>query len=94
VLLAGFEIPESDVLELAVMLRRADYAHAADTIEGAVAAGLPDVALTIPDRTAILLTLDEPPGGPLGQLRGLLLAEHVGRMQDGLARRTDLPPER
>ena len=82
--LAGLDIPTADVLELAVMLRRADYAHAADTLEGAVAAGLPDVALTIPDRSAILLALDEPPDGPLARLRGVLLAEHVGRVRDGL----------
>jgi hypothetical protein len=82
--LAGFDVPSSDLLDLAVMLRRFDYAHAADTIEGAVVAGLPDVALTIPDRTAILLVLDEPPAGPLANLRGLLLAEHVGRVRDGL----------
>jgi hypothetical protein len=48
--LAGLETPTALVLELTVMLRRADYAHAADTIEGAVAANQPDVALTIPDR--------------------------------------------
>jgi hypothetical protein len=85
VLLAGFEVPASDALDLAVMLRRADYAHAADTIEGAVAAGLRDVALTILDRTAILLVLDEPPAGPLAKLRAVLLQEHVGRVRDGLA---------
>ena len=83
-LLAGFDVPESDVLDLAVTLRRADYAHAADTLEGAIVAGLPDVALTIPDRVAILRVLDEPPDGPLAPLRGLLLAEHVGRVRDGL----------
>jgi hypothetical protein len=38
-------------------------------IEAAVAAGLPDAALTIADRTAILLVLDEPPAGPLSRLR-------------------------
>ena len=62
-LLAGFEIPESDVLDLSVMLRRTDFAHTADTLEGAVVAGLRDVALTVTDRVAILRALDEPPGG-------------------------------
>jgi len=85
VLLAGFDVPASDVLDLAVMLRRADYAHTADAIEGAIVADLPDVALTIPDRAAILRVLDEPPAGPLAQLRGSLLEEHVGRVRDGLA---------
>jgi hypothetical protein len=50
-----------------------------------VVADLPDVALTISDRAAILRVLDEPAAGPLAQLRGLLLAEHVGRVCDGLA---------
>jgi hypothetical protein len=38
-----------------------------------------------PDRLAILRVLDEPPAGPLARLRGLLLAEHVGRVRGGLA---------
>jgi hypothetical protein len=84
VLVAGYDVPASDVLDLAVTLRRADYAHTADTLEGAVVAGLPDVALTVPDRLAILRALDQPPAGPLAELRGLLLAEHVGRVRDGL----------
>jgi hypothetical protein len=40
--------------------------------------------LTIPDRIAILHALGEPPAGALAQLRGLLLAEHVGRVREGL----------
>ena len=51
--LAGLDVPTAEVLELATTLRRADHAHAADPIEGAVAAGRRDAALTIPDRTAI-----------------------------------------
>jgi len=85
VLLAGFEIPTSDVLDLSVMLRRADYAHAADTIEGAIVAALPDVALTIPDRMAILRVLEDARDGALAELRAVLLQEHVGRVRDGLA---------
>jgi hypothetical protein len=85
VLLAGYDVPESDVLDLAVTLRRTDFAHTADTLEGAVVASLRDVALTVTDRVAILRALDEPPAGPLAELRGLLLAEHVGRVREGLA---------
>ena len=84
-LLAGFDVPESDVLDLAVTLRRADHAHTADTLEGAVVAGVPDVALTVTDRVAILRALEEPPAGPLAELRAVLLQEHVGRVRDGLA---------
>ena len=45
------------------MLRRADYADTADTLDGAIAANRPDVAHTIPDRAAILTVLDDPPAG-------------------------------
>jgi hypothetical protein len=48
VLLAGFDLPVSDVLDLVVMLRRADYANTADTLEGAIVADLSDVALAGP----------------------------------------------
>jgi hypothetical protein len=82
-LLAGYPIAERDVLELAVLLRRADYAQTADTLEGAVAANQPDVALTISDRAAILRALDEPPSKGLAALRSVLLREHVGRVRDG-----------
>ena len=52
----------------------------ADTLEGAVVARLPDVALTISDRVAILRVLDDAPDGALAQLRAVLLQEHVGRV--------------
>jgi len=84
VLVAGYPIPESDLLDLAMMLRRGDYADTADTLEGAVAARLPDVALSIPDRLAILLVLENAHDGALNQLRAVLLQEHVGRVRDGL----------
>jgi hypothetical protein len=37
----GYDGPDSDLLDLAVMLRRADYAHTTDTLEGAVVAAVP-----------------------------------------------------
>ena len=67
------------------MLRRGDYANAADTLEGAVVARVPDVALSIPDRLAILRVLVDAPNGALAQLRAVLLQEQVGRVRDGLA---------
>ena len=42
------------------------------------------LALTIPDREAILRAMDDPPTESLAELRGVLLAEHEGRMRDGL----------
>ena len=41
------------------------------------------VALSIADREAILRVLDDPPTG-LAELRGVLVAEHEGRVRDGL----------
>ena len=82
---AGLQIPTGSVLELAVILRRAGYADAADTLEGAVAANEPDVALTILEREAIIWVLDDTPTRALAQLRAVLLEEHVGRVRDGLS---------
>ena len=42
------------------------------------------LALAVPERGTILADLDDPPPG-LEQLRGVLLAEHVGRVRDWLA---------
>ena len=63
-LLAGVQIRDALVLELAILLRRGNFADTADTLEGAVA--------------AILNVLAGPPAG-LEDLRATLLAEHVGR---------------
>ena len=82
-LLAGIVVREALVLELAGLLRRDDHAHTADTLEGAVAAHQSTVALTIPDRIAILDVLLDPPPG-LEELRSVLLAERVGRKREGL----------
>jgi len=44
------------------------------------------LALEIDERLAILRALEDWPHPPaLAELRGLLLAEHVGRVRDGLA---------
>jgi hypothetical protein len=40
-------------------------------------------ALTIEDRERILLALADPPDG-LAELRGVLIAEHEGRVRQGL----------
>ena len=81
--LAGLDITDDLVLDLVTRLRRADFAHQADTIEGALVAQQAEVALTIPDRIAILTVLDDPPPG-LAQLRGVLLGEHEWRLREGI----------
>jgi hypothetical protein len=65
--LAGLDITDDCALELATRLRRADFAYQADTLEGALVTGQAEVALTIPDRIAVLTVLDDPPKG-LAQL--------------------------
>jgi hypothetical protein len=39
----------------------------------------------IAEREHVLWALDQPPTRALAELRGVLLAEHVGRVRDGLA---------
>ena len=82
--LAGLTVPDPDVLELAVLLRRGGFADTAETLEDDVAANRPDMALTILAREAMIWALDDPPTKALAELRGILLEEHVGRVRDGL----------
>jgi hypothetical protein len=81
--LCGLDITDDCVLYLVTRLRRADFAHQADTLEGALAAHQSEVWLTIPDRVAILTVLDDPPKG-LAQLRAVLLQEEVWRQREGM----------
>jgi hypothetical protein len=81
--LAGLDITDDCTLELVTRLRRADFAHQADTIEGALVSGQADVSLTIADRIAVLTVLDEPPDG-LAHLRRVLLSEHEWAKREGL----------
>jgi hypothetical protein len=67
------------------MLRRANYAQAADTLEGAVVTYQSDVALSVPDRAAMLSVLEEPHTDALAQLRAVLLQEEFGRDRGQLA---------
>ena len=82
--LAGLTVPDHDVFELAVLLRRGGFADTAKTLEDDVAADRPDVALTILEREAMIWALDDPPTKALAELRAVLLEEHVGRKRDGL----------
>jgi hypothetical protein len=81
--LAGLDITDDSLLALVTRLRRADLEHQADTIVGALMSQQSEVALTPPDRIAILTVLDDPPDG-LAELRAVLLQGH-GQVRDGLA---------
>ena len=82
-MLAGIPVPDHLVLELAGNLRGAGFDETAATLENAYDAERAVVALTIPDREAILQTLDDPPVA-LAELRGVLLREHEWRKREGL----------
>ena len=81
--LAGLPIPGTDVLELAPLI---DDQALAERLEPAYGNGARILALEIQERELILRALEDgPPTAPLAELRGTLLAEHVGRVRDGLA---------
>src|SRR6185503_21274638 len=82
-LLTGLDITDHCVLHLVTRLRRADFAHQADTLEGALVAQQEEVALTIPDRIAVLTVLVDAAKG-LAQLRAVLLQEEVWRQREGM----------
>ena len=82
--LAGIDIDDVDVRELAVLLHRGGFVDTAEALEGAVAANQPDIALTILEREAIIWVLDNTRTRALARLRVVLVREHVGRVRDGL----------
>ena len=83
-MLAGIPVADKDVLELAQLLRDAAFDGVAEKLENAYDVETKVLALTIADREAILRTLEDPPKG-LAELRGVLLAEHEGRVREGRA---------
>ena len=82
-LLAGLEVPERLVMELARCLRLEGLNETAETLEDASADERDIVALTISDREAIRRALEYCPYG-LSELRGVLLLEHEWRQTEGL----------
>jgi hypothetical protein len=52
--LCGLDITDDCILHLVTRLRRAAFAHQADTLEGALVAQQAEAGLTIPDRIAVL----------------------------------------
>jgi hypothetical protein len=83
IMLAGVAVANKDVLTLAQLLHDAGFDDTAEVLIVALEAEQALVALTIQDREAMLRTLDDPPAR-LAELRGVLLAEHAGRMRDRL----------
>jgi hypothetical protein len=83
VLLAGLEISDRLVVELAQCLRMEGLDDAAETLEDACDDVRGIVALTDADREAILKALSYCPYG-LSELRGVLLLEHEWRRTEGL----------
>jgi hypothetical protein len=60
-MLAGIPVRDQDVLELALLLRKAGIEATAETLEKAYDLETKVLALTILDREAILRALDDPP---------------------------------
>lgn len=63
--------------------RLVDNAQVASRLENAYGTRVRVPGLTIPEREVIIRALVDPPPG-LEELRGVLLAEHVGRKREGL----------
>ena len=82
-LLAGLEVPDRLVLELAQCLRGSGLVESAETLEDAYESQRDVVPLTISDREAILRALEDCPFG-LAELRGVLTLEHAWRVESAL----------
>ena len=78
---AGIPVRDDLILELA---RLVDDDTLADRLEDCYRREVKVLGLDIPKRETIIRALADPPPG-LEELRGVLLAEHVGRTRDGLA---------
>ena len=78
--LAGIQIPDQDVADLA---RRVDE-PTRSVLEKALAFGTTVVALSVPDREQLLWALDDAQSDALAELRGVLLWEHEWRVREGL----------
>ena len=83
--LAGIPIPDSDVLEPARLLGSTGEPDLAARLEEAWESETRVIALTIPELGDDLSgPLHDPQTDALSELRGVLLAEHVGRHGQGL----------
>jgi hypothetical protein len=93
IMLAGIPVADEDVHALAGMLKDAGERDAAAVLNLALAQQRRVIALTIPDRDAILGVLDDPPDG-LTELRGTPPRARVAaaRRPDPARRRRRLTP--
>ena len=83
VFLAGVPVPDARVLKLARRLSASEFDELANRLEGAWRREVKVFALAVDEREAILLVLDDGPE-EFGELRGVLLQEHVWRQREGL----------
>jgi hypothetical protein len=77
-MLAGIPVRDQDVLELALLLRKAGVEATAETLERAYDLETKVLALTIPEREQMIRALDDPPEN-LAELRGVLLRARGAR---------------
>jgi hypothetical protein len=83
IMLAGIPVDDRLVLELARLLREAELNSTAEVLEDAYDHERHVVALTVPNREAIVRVLEDCPD-ELAELRGVLLREHAWRRSEGL----------
>jgi hypothetical protein len=79
--LAGVPVRDENVAARAELLLEAGFEDTGDVLLLALDSEQDLVALSVADREAILRVLDDPPAG-LAVLRGVLLAEHEGRVRE------------
>jgi hypothetical protein len=82
--LAGYPVPDRDVLELARLVVAPTDPRLADRLDQAYVREVRVLGLEILEREAILQALDDPSSKALAALRAVLLQEHVGRVRGGL----------
>ncbi len=82
-MLAGTPVADRNVLELARLLREAGFDETAEWLEVAYDREARILALPIAQREETLRALEDCPDG-LAELRGVLVAEHEGRVREGL----------
>jgi hypothetical protein len=83
VFLAGLDVPDRLVLDLARCLRGQRLVESAETLEDAYDSRREFVPLALADREAILRALEHCPYG-LAELRSVLTLEHAWRVSSGL----------
>jgi hypothetical protein len=83
VVIASIPVPDRQVLELAALLRQADFVATAERLEDCYDREVKVVGLSIVEREQLLRALEDGPS-LFAELRGVLLQEHVWRVREGL----------